>query len=46
MLENRDIMESDLVTLVSDKEISPSASRKPYEYLDEEWGRTRLKFST
>lgn len=40
MLENREIMESDLVTLVSDKEISPFSVKETYEYLDEEWENT------
>ncbi|MGJ8726556.1 MAG: helicase-related protein [Roseibacillus sp.] len=40
MLENRDLKESDLVTLISDQETSPFSVKETYEYLDEEWENT------
>lgn len=40
MLDNRALSESDLVTLVSDKEISPFSVKETYEYLEEEWENT------
>jgi len=40
MLENREVLESDLVKLISDQEISPFSVKETYEYLDEEWENT------
>jgi superfamily II DNA/RNA helicase len=40
MLEKRELSESDLVTLVSDQEISPFSVKETYEYLEEEWENT------